>query len=540
VERIEVNVRNDIYGPEEGTSLHWHGINQVGTPWYVPALPPSRFEFINVIAISQIGLQSETTPYLHISRFDGVPTVSQCPIPPGANFTYKFRADTYGSSWYHAHFSAQYSAGLVGPMVIFGPVHYGYDVDIGPVMLIDWYHEDYENIVADVMKPGPVAVNRPHANSNLIQGKGYYPCANVTDGAACGNAGLAEFQFTSGKKHKLRLINAGGELFTTFSIDNHTMTVVANDFVPVQPYQAPFVTLGVGQRTDIIVEGTGNPLAPDGRAVIFYEDADIAQIPTTTGHIIPNNTHCINSPLSFTTPVYQIPAYDPDVTITVTLTHGLNGSNTTLWYMNDVAYEGDYNAPILLDRIDGVAQFPIERNVYDLGENTTVRLIFYNTFQSGHPMHIHGHDFQVLAEGWGPWNGSIVNPSNPQRRDVQQNAGGNATNPNLGSSYTVFQWRQDNPGVWPFHCHIAWHLSAGMNILLGERLDEVAQMQPPQSIADNCEAWDVFTSKNVVDQIDDGMRKRSKVERAIDDAAFRRKRSSTVRRKSLARPVRYT
>lgn len=483
-------------------------------------------------------------------------TVSQCPIPPGSNFTYRFRADTYGSSWYHAHYSAQYSAGVLGPLVIFGPVHYNFDFDLGPVMLIDWYHEDYENIVTDVMEPGPVAANRPHANSNLIQGKGYYPCANVTNGAACGNAGLAEFRFTSGKQHKLRLVNAGGELFTTFSIDNHTMTVVANDFVPVQPYNANFVTLGVGQRTDVIVEGTGNageaywmrsfnglcgdPLAPDGRAVIFYEDADTLQIPTTTGYIIPNNTRCVNSPLSLTTPVFQIPASDPDVTITVTMTHGLNASNTTLWFINDIAYEGDYNAPVLLDSINGVTQFPLERNVYALGENTTIRLIFYNTFLSGHPMHIHGHDFQVLAEGWGTWNGSIVNPSNPQRRDVQQNAGGNATNPNLGSSYSVFQWRQDNPGVWPFHCHIAWHLSAGMNILLGERLDEVAQMQPPKSVAVNCKAWDLFTSKNVVDQIDDGMRKRSKVERAIDEAAGLQRKSSTVRRKSLARPVRYT
>lgn len=440
-------------------------------------------------------------------------------------------------------------------MTIYGPLHYTYDIDIGPVMLIDWYHQDYETIVSNVMKPGPVAINRPHSDSNLIQGKGYYPCSNATNGATCGNAGLAEFQFTSGKRYKLRLINAGGELFTTFSIDNHTMTVVANDFVPVEPYQTDFITLGVGQRTDIIVEGTGNPgeaywmrsfnglcgdpLAPDGRAVIFYENANLSQIPTTTGHIIPNNTRCLNDPLSLSTPVFQIPAKEPDVTLTVTMTHGLNGSNTTLWFMNDVAYEGDYNSPVLIDAINGTTQFALERNVYDLGENTTVRLIFYNTFLSGHPMHIHGHDFQVLAEGWGTWNGSIVQPSNPQRRDVQQNAGGDATNPNIGSSYTVFQWTQDNPGVWPFHCHIAWHLSAGMNVLLGERLDEVARMKPPQSVTDNCKVWNAFTSNKIIDQIDDGMRKRSKVQRAIKDTASYGRRTNTVQRKRPAQPLRY-
>ena len=45
------------------------------------------------------------------------------------------------------------------------------------------------------------------------------------------------------------------------------------------------------------------------------------------------------------------------------------------------------------------------------------------------------------------WDGVITNPQNPQRRDVQML---------LPGEYIVVQWNQDNPGVWPFHCHIAW------------------------------------------------------------------------------------
>jgi FtsP/CotA-like multicopper oxidase with cupredoxin domain len=30
---IEVNVINSISGPEEGFALHWHGLQQRGTPW---------------------------------------------------------------------------------------------------------------------------------------------------------------------------------------------------------------------------------------------------------------------------------------------------------------------------------------------------------------------------------------------------------------------------------------------------------------------------------------------------------------------------
>jgi FtsP/CotA-like multicopper oxidase with cupredoxin domain len=82
---FQVTVHNGISGPEEGTALHWHGILHKGSQW-----------------------------------MDGVPAIDQCPIAPGNSFTYTFKADQYGSSWYHSHYSAQYVNGIVGPMVIYG------------------------------------------------------------------------------------------------------------------------------------------------------------------------------------------------------------------------------------------------------------------------------------------------------------------------------------------------------------------------------------------------------------------------------------
>lgn len=49
---FSVTVHNRITGPEEGTTIHWHGQLQRGTPW-----------------------------------MDGVPSVTQCPIAPGSTFT---------------------------------------------------------------------------------------------------------------------------------------------------------------------------------------------------------------------------------------------------------------------------------------------------------------------------------------------------------------------------------------------------------------------------------------------------------------------
>ena len=63
------------------------------------------------------------------------------------------------------------------------------------------------------------------------------------------NAGLSKFKFRTGKTHRLRLINAGAEGIQRFTIDHHTMTVMANDFVPVRPYDTKVVTLGVSATT---------------------------------------------------------------------------------------------------------------------------------------------------------------------------------------------------------------------------------------------------------------------------------------------------
>ena len=214
---FSINVHNQITGPEEGTALHWHGILQRQTPW-----------------------------------FDGVPSVQQCPIAPGNSLTYTFKADLYGTSWYHSHYSAQYAGGLFGPMVIYGPKNVPYDIDLGPVLLSDWYHTEYFELVKQTVSLPP---QRPFKSDNsLINGKMNFDCQDAGGAQCTSNAGLSKFQFTSGKKHRLRLVNGGAEGLIRFSIDNHTMTVMANDFVPVEPYTTDVVTLGIGQRTDVVVE----------------------------------------------------------------------------------------------------------------------------------------------------------------------------------------------------------------------------------------------------------------------------------------------
>ena len=316
---IEVAVHNDL--ANEGTSMHWHGLLQQQTPW-----------------------------------FDGVPSVMQCPIAPGSSFTYRFRADLYGSSFWHSHYSAQYTDGIFGAMIIYGPHENAeYDEDLGPVLLTDWYHTQYYDLVEQVMAPAAENVLPPVSNNNLINGKMNYPCANATGLECTPNAGISKFYFESGKSYRLRLINGGAEGIQKFSIDGYKLKVIANDFVPLAPYKTDVVTLGIGQRTDIVVKANGKPtdavwmrstlgksafaggctlndgISPEAVAAIYYENADTSAIPATTSSIADSVIEtCENDPLSLTTPYFSLtPDPKPESNQDVAITFQSNGTHVS-------------------------------------------------------------------------------------------------------------------------------------------------------------------------------------------------------------------
>ncbi|MCJ1331635.1 hypothetical protein MMC10_008326 [Thelotrema lepadinum] len=481
---IQVTVHNQITGDRpEGTGMHWHGFLQKQTPWY-----------------------------------DGVPSVGQCPIAPGKTLTYQFQADLYGTTWYHSHYSAQYSGGISGPLIVYGPKNANYDVDIGPVMLSDWYHPEYFDLVEEVMTKGAVAV--PLSDNNLINGKMNYDCSKITNGQACTpNAGISKFEFQTNKVHRLRLINSGSEGTQQFSIDGHNMTIIANDFVPVQPYTVSSVTLGIGQRTDVLVTGKSDPSAsyfmrstlvcalanqPNAVAAIYYPNANTNSTPTSTATQVA--TQCLNDDLTRTTPYYQFGARpNPDFTQQIDITFGPNATGYNLWYMNNQTFRANFDNPILLLANQGNISYPQDPqwNVYNFGSNATVRLVVYSYVPLAlHPMHLHGHNFFVLATGTGTWDGKITNVNNPQRRDVQILPAADASG---APGYIVVQFNMDNPGVWPFHCHIAWHVSAGLYINVLERPKDIQNLKVPASIAQTCRDWAQFSGHNVVTQIDSGL-----------------------------------
>ncbi|KAF2765492.1 multicopper oxidase [Teratosphaeria nubilosa] len=509
---IQVTVYNNISNPYEGTSLHWHGQIQRSTPWS-----------------------------------DGVPSAAQCPIAPGASFTYSYQAEEHGSGWYHAHYSAQFSAGVAGPMIVHGPTSADYDVDLGPVMLSDWYHIPYFALVADAL--GTNIQEAPESDSVLINGRGRFDCSATsfdkgntelsssvssnTPWQCVDNAPYSQFRFQSGKTHLLRLVNHGANGVQKFSVDHHSLTIIAIDYVPVEPYTVEVATLGVGQRADVVITaldtptaavwmrtsaiyqlvcgGVGNDNNVETLAAIYYEDADTTVDPTSVSNITLSDRSCYrDDPLTITSPSYAITPSTSTFTQDLSLNLQANASGIFEFMINDQAWHADYNVPLYPQAAARNLTFDSAWNVYNFAGNKSVILNVTNNMPLIHPFHLHGHNFYVLDLG-GPsnfsanpgvggfadgmtWNGTVTNPSNPMRRD-------GIIIPPYG--YLAIQFELNNPGVWPFHCHIAWHLSAGQGLNIVYATEDVPAL-PDGYIADSCDAWDAYSSSTVVDQIDAG------------------------------------
>ncbi|CAD6572508.1 MAG: hypothetical protein ASARMPRED_005422 [Alectoria sarmentosa] len=463
---LEVTVHNNIFGPSEGTSMHWHGLPQNGTPW--------------LACTERRGITLICRP----NTLRGSMDVGLTPYRSKLTKSKKVLA-----------------------MVIYGPASSAYDFDIGPILISDYYHADYYKLVENVVGNNTLTSLLAPSDNTLIHGLTNYACSLTSSDPPCtAGPALGKFKFSTGKTHRLRLINpssSGSPII--FSIDNHTMTVIANDFVPV-----------AGQRSDVLVTATGKPgdlywirarqpdfcnfvLQPFGLAAIYYDGADRNQIPASTppqNFLTPVLNNC--DPLESTVPSYQItPDSSPDATLVLNMSLTVNSTGHTLYQMNAQSFRGDFNDPLLSVFSAKTPSSPLdsERNVYNFARNESIRIIMNNNISFGHPMHLHGQQMFVLAVGTGTWDGKVVNPENPQRRDTQ-------LVPAYG--YLVIQLTGNNPGVWPLHCHISWHLSAGMLVNLVLQPDELERMKVPEALEQTCKDWNAYTAGNAVDQIDSG------------------------------------
>lgn len=108
-----------------------------------------------------------------------------------------------------------------------------------------------------------------------------------------------------------------------------------------------------------------------------------------------------------------------------------------------------------------------------------------NLTPSVHPMHLHGHDLSILAQGEGEIpDEPVLNFENPARRDVIDiDVGG----------WAVIAFQINNPGAWLFHCHIAFHSSAGLSLQFIEQPSKIKPLLERSGVLpefdDRCKLW---------------------------------------------------
>jgi FtsP/CotA-like multicopper oxidase with cupredoxin domain len=405
---------------------------------------------------------------------DGVPSITQCPIAPGDSMTYTWVAENYGTSWYHSHFAIQAWEGVLGPVVINGPSSASYDVDAGVIQLQDWSHFTVDSRY-DLAENATLIPNRTDGatfGGPVTMDTGLINGLNVWNGDNQNSTPIGEryqLTFEPGKSYLLRVINSAIQSTYKFYLDGHTFTVISADFVPIVPYTTDILNINIGQRYNVIVTANqpsgsywlradnqnacaGTIQANDIRAVVTYSDAVTGVLPTSVGY---NYTEeCVDEPYASLVPVVALDSAAANFT-EGTLEVVIQGNAASLykWYLSGTTFFSQYNDPTLLDIYTNntVPSYSGNLLVELPDAKEMVYVIIESPIPLPHPIHLHGHDFWILAEGAGSFDSTVLlNLANPPRRDT-------ALLPAAG--YLVLAFETDNPGVWLMHCHIGWHTS---------------------------------------------------------------------------------
>lgn len=467
---VTVHLTNSLTSSTNGTSIHFHGIRQNYT-----------------------------------NQMDGVSSITQCPTAPGETYTYTWRATQYGSTWYHSHFALQAWEGVFGGIIINGPSTADYDEDLGMLFLNDWDHETVDELYSSAESSGP-----PTLDNGLINGTNVYG----DDDSSSQTGTRFNVSFTSGTSYRIRLVNAAVDTHWKFMIDNHTMTVMAMDLVPIEPYNTTVLSMGMGQRYDIVVTAdqadvasnfwmraipqsacSDNDSSDNIKGIVYYGSSP--STPSTSAYSYTDS--CDDEDSSDLVPYLSKTVSSETWDDIEAASVSKNSANLFKWSLNSTTFETSWADPTLLQIYDGVTSFNSSNAVVELSTaDEWAYLVIETTLSVPHPIHLHGFDFYILAQGSGTYSSSSVtlNTSNPPRRDT-------AMLPSTG--YLVIAFETDNPGAWLCHCHIGWHTSEGFAMQFVVRESEITDLIDYTTLSDTCSAWTTYANTNSVEQDDSGV-----------------------------------
>jgi FtsP/CotA-like multicopper oxidase with cupredoxin domain len=402
--RFSVRVENKINEP---SLIHWHGLTP---PW----------------------------------QQDGVPGVSGPPIQPGQSADYDFPLRFGGTFWMHSHQGLQEQLLMSAPLIISDHRDRPDQQEV-VLMLGDFSFTAPEELFAALRKKNDMpAMNHPMSGSPADMSR-----SNAGDMTMAAKPDLNDVKYDAllandrtfrdpqvvaiepGGRVLLRVINSSA--MSNFHVDLGELDgeLIAVDGFEVEPVMGRRFPIAVAQRLDIRLAIPREAAAHPVRAVLEGDNkqtgivlrvgnAPIARIPDTSETTSPALTLELESRLRSSV---SLEPRKTDRRHVLNLTGSMSGY---IWSINNVAWTKE------------TPPLPVAQ-----GER--VELLFVNQTPMPHPMHLHGHEFQVVAINDQQFSGAV--------RDTVLVPPGHRV---------LVAFDANNPGRWALHCHLLYHLDAGM------------------------------------------------------------------------------
>ncbi|TPG37776.1 multicopper oxidase family protein [Flavobacterium pectinovorum] len=482
----EIYVHNDL--KNEDTALHWHGL-------FLP------------------------------NKEDGVPYLTQMPIKPGTTHKYTFPIIQNGTYWYHSHSGLQEQIGLYGLFIINKKkddttFRKGIDdLPTIPVILSEWTDLKPENVqrmlhnandwfaikkgttqsYAEAIKHGQFStkVTNEWKRMNAMDVSDVYYEKFLINGK---NEDQLS-QFKAGDKVRLRIANGGASSYFWLNYGGGKIMVVASDGNDVEPVEVDRLIIAVSETYDIVVtipedhksfaflataedrtgsaslflgEGTKQPVSHLPKLKYFEGMKMMNDMMKMNGEMNDMGMKMSLNKMDMNAVMYpEISGEDESVKAEDHSNHNMDGMKmddmkmssdttevaqiTTLNYgmlksptkttlpkdapVKELRFELSGNMNRYVWSLDNKVISETDKILIKKGEN--VRIVLYNGSMMRHPMHLHGHDFRIINEHgeYSPLKNVIdIMPMETDTIEFQANADGD----------------------WFFHCHILYHMMAGM------------------------------------------------------------------------------
>ncbi|MCF6766595.1 multicopper oxidase family protein [Thiotrichales bacterium 19S3-7] len=351
-------------------------------------------------------------------------------IQPGQQMHYQFKLKQSGTYWMHFHYKLQEQMGVEAPLIIENP-HDKYNDQQVVIMFQDFSFTKPEKILADLkkdssndkpmsmpMKPDLNDVNYDAYLTNYHQDS--HP----------------EIRYVKkGSDVRLRFINGASASNFWINLGKLDGKLIAVDGHDIHAINGSKFQLGISQRADIIIHipksGGTFPILGQVEGLKNQTGVILTTNPLLTSATIPNKAKKASPALNYDQS-YQL--------------HSLTMPQTAAQKVHfKVVLTGDMqNYQWKLNGKSWPNTTPLT-----VKQGKQVDIQFVNKSNMSHPMHLHGYAFNIVKINGKPINGAT--------RDVI------LVQPH---STVTIQFVANHPGKWLLHCHMLYHLAAGMETYL--------------------------------------------------------------------------